>query len=89
MALGALERDVLEMIVGQGAKLALAGVAIGIAAALVLTREMQSLLFDVSPFDPATLAAVAGVLCLVALVACYVPARRAARVDPMTALRHE
>jgi putative ABC transport system permease protein len=77
------------MIVGQGAKLALAGVAIGIAAALVLTREMQSLLFDVSPFDPATLAAVAGVLCLVALVACYVPARRAARVDPMTALRHE
>jgi ABC-type antimicrobial peptide transport system permease subunit len=89
MALGALERDVLEMIVGQGAKLALAGVAIGIAAALVLTREMQSLLFNVSPFDPVTLAAVAGGLCLVALAACYVPARRAARVDPMTALRHE
>jgi predicted permease len=89
MALGALERDVLEMIVGQGAKLAVIGVTIGIAAALVLTREMQTLLFNVSPFDPATLGAVAGVLCLVALVACYVPARRAARVDPMTALRHE
>jgi putative ABC transport system permease protein len=89
MALGALERDVLRMIVGQGAKLAVAGVAIGTAAALLLTREMQTLLFNVSPFDPVTLGLVAAGLVAVALVACWLPARRAASVDPMTALRHE
>jgi putative ABC transport system permease protein len=89
MALGALERDVLGMIVGQGAKLAVLGVAIGAAAALLLTREMQSLLFGVSPFDPMTLGVVAAGLVAVALVACWLPARRAAGVDPMTALRHE
>ncbi len=89
MALGALERDVLGMIVGHGARLAVAGVAIGVCAALLLTRAMQTLLYGVSPFDPATFAAVAGLLGVVALVACWVPARRAARVDPMTALRHE
>jgi ABC-type antimicrobial peptide transport system permease subunit len=65
------------------------GVAIGVCAALLLTRAMQTLLYGVSPFDPATFAAVAGLLGAVALVACWVPARRAARVDPMTALRHE
>ena len=89
MALGALERDVLRMIVGQGARIAVAGVGIGLVAALVLTRAMTTLLFGVSPFDPVTLAAVAGVLVLIALVACYLPARRAASVDPMVALRHE
>ncbi len=89
MALGALERDVLGMIVGHGARLAVSGVAIGVCAALLLTRAMQTLLYGVSPFDPATFAAVAGLLGAVALVACWVPARRAARVDPMTALRHE
>jgi predicted permease len=89
MALGALERDVLRMIVGQGASIAVAGVGIGLVAALVLTRAMTTLLFGVSPFDPVTLAAVAGVLVLIALVACYLPARRAASVDPMVALRHE
>jgi ABC-type antimicrobial peptide transport system permease subunit len=69
--------------------LAVAGVAIGAAAALLLTREMQSLLYNVSPFDPVTMAVVAAGLVAVALVACWLPARRAANVDPMTALRHE
>jgi predicted permease len=89
MALGALDRDVLKMIVGQGARIAAMGVGIGLAAALVLTRAMTTLLFGVSPFDPITLAAVAGVLVVIALAACYLPARRAASVDPMVALRHE
>ena len=89
MALGALQKDVLEMVVTQGARLAVTGIAIGIVAALALTRAMTSLLYDVSPFDPITLAAVATLLVMVALVACYVPARRAARVDPVVALRHE
>jgi putative ABC transport system permease protein len=77
------------MIVGQGAKLALAGVGIGVAAALLLTREMQTLLYNVSPFDPVTLGVVAAGLVMVALMACWLPARRAASVDPMVALRHE
>jgi putative ABC transport system permease protein len=89
MALGALQKDVLGMIVSQGARLAGGGIAIGLVASLVLTRGMESLLFNVSPFDPMTLCAVAGLLVMVALVACYVPARRAASVDPMVALRHE
>jgi putative ABC transport system permease protein len=89
MALGALQKDVLEMIVTQGAKLAFAGIAIGMLAALALTRAMATLLYNVSPFDPITLAAVAALLVMVALVACYLPARRAAQVDPMVALRHE
>jgi predicted permease len=89
MALGALERDVLQMIVGQGVRMAAAGVGVGLVAALVLTRAMTTLLFNVSPFDPITLTAVAGLLVVIALAACYVPARRAASVDPMLALRHE
>ncbi len=89
MALGALQKDVLEMIVKQGARLAIAGIAIGLVAALALTRAMQTLLFGVSPFDPLTLAAVSALLVIVALIACYVPARRASQVDPMIALRHE
>ncbi len=89
MALGALQKDVLGMIVAQGSRIAFAGIALGLAAALLLTRAMQSLLFNVSPFDPLTLASVAGLLALVALLACYLPARRAAQVDPMVALRHE
>jgi predicted permease len=89
MALGAMQKDVLAMIVGQGSRIAFAGIFLGLAAALLLTRGMQSLLFNVSPFDPLTLAAVAGLLVFVALLACYLPARRAAQVDPMVALRHE
>jgi predicted permease len=89
MALGAMQKDVLAMIVGQGSKIAFAGIALGLAAALLLTRGMQGLLFGVSPFDPITLASVAALLVFVALLACYLPARRAAQVDPMVALRHE
>ncbi|MGB6876237.1 MAG: ABC transporter permease [Candidatus Acidiferrales bacterium] len=89
MALGAQRADVLRLVLGQGAKLALIGVAIGIAAALALMRLMRSQLFGVSAHDPLTFAAVAIVLIVVALFACYIPARRAMNVDPMVALRYE
>jgi predicted permease len=89
LALGAQGGDVLQMVVGQGAKLALAGVAIGIGVAMGLTPLMTSLLFGVSAHDPRTFAAVGGLLILVALLACYIPARRATLVDPMVALRYE
>jgi ABC-type antimicrobial peptide transport system permease subunit len=89
MALGARRQEVLLLIVGQGAKLALAGVAIGVAGGLMLTRLMSKLLFGVQATDPLTYGAVAVLLMSVALAACFVPARRAMRVDPMVALRYE
>jgi predicted permease len=89
LALGAQGGDVLQMVLRQGAKTALVGVAIGIAAALGLTELMRSLLFGVSPQDPLTLASVAALLILVALLASYIPARRAMLVDPAVALRYE
>jgi predicted permease len=89
MALGAQRADVMRLVLGQGARMALIGVAIGIAAALGLTRLMANELFGVAAHDPLTFAAVAILLTLVALLACYLPARRAVRVDPMVALRYE
>jgi ABC-type antimicrobial peptide transport system permease subunit len=89
MALGAAQRNVLGIVVGQGIVLTFAGLAMGIAAAIGLTRYLKSVLFDVRPGDPITLAAVATILLLVGLLASYVPARRATNVDPMVALRNE
>jgi predicted permease len=89
VALGAQRNDVLQMVIGQGAKMTLIGVAIGIGAALGLTRLMANQLFGVSAHDPLTFAGVAMLLILVAIAACYIPARRAMRVDPVVALRHE
>jgi predicted permease len=89
VALGAQGNDVLRLIIGQGARMALVGVAIGTAAALALTRLMSNQLFGVSAHDPLTFAAVAILLIIVAVAACYIPARRAMRVDPMVALRHD
>jgi len=79
----------LRLVVGQGIVLSLAGGAVGIAVALAATRYLRSMLYDVHTSDPTTIAAVAILLSFVALAACYVPARRATRVDPMVALRYE
>ncbi len=89
MALGANVRDVLQLIVGQGLKLGIVGVAAGLVGALSLTRLLSTFLYGVSPFDPWTFMATAAILLLVALVASLVPAFRAARVDPQIALRGE
>jgi predicted permease len=89
LALGAPPRDVLKLVVGQGMRLAFTGMGIGLATAFGLTRLMKGLLFDVSELDPLTFIATALLLAGVALVACYIPARRAMRVDPLIALRSE
>jgi ABC-type antimicrobial peptide transport system permease subunit len=89
MALGARPRDIRRVIIRRGAGLALIGIAIGTAGAFVLTKLLSSLLYDVKPSDPVTFTGVAVILVATALVACYIPARRAMRVDPIVALRHE
>jgi predicted permease len=89
LALGAEPRNVFGLILTQGARLALVGVGVGLAASFLLTRALSSQLFGISAADPLTYAGVSLLLCAVALLACYIPARRAARVDPMVALRYE
>jgi len=89
IAMGAEAKDVLRMVVGQGAAMGLAGVVIGLAGAVGLTRFIKGLLFGVDSLDPATFASMAALLLAVTVLACYVPARRATKVDPMVALRYE
>jgi ABC-type lipoprotein release transport system permease subunit len=89
MALGAQRSDVLRMVIWRGMRLALVGVILGLAGALALTRVLKNLLFEVSTTDPATFALIALLLVGIALIASYIPARRATKVDPLQALRHE
>src|SRR5262245_5360306 len=89
MALGAQRADVLRLVLKQGSRLAVAGVAIGLASATALTRLIAEFLFGVTPTDFTTFLIISLLLMSVALLACYLPARRASKVDPMVALRHE
>jgi putative ABC transport system permease protein len=89
MALGAQHRHVLRLVMEDGVKLGLLGIGVGLAGAIALTRVMVSLLFEVKPTDPGTLVGVALLLAAVAMLACYIPARRALSIHPMTALRRE
>ena len=89
MALGAGERDIMKMIVGEGAILVASGVGLGLLGAFALTRSLSSFLFGISTTDFLTYASVSLLLGTVALLACYIPARRATRIDPMEALRYE
>jgi len=89
MALGAQRSDVFQMVIWRGMSLALVGVAAGLAAAFGLTRVMKNLLFNVSATDPVTFALIALLLVAIALTASYIPARRAAKIDPLQAIRHD
>ena len=89
LALGAQRRDVFWRVIREGAGLCLAGIVLGVAGALAMTQWLSSELYGISPTDPATYIAVAGMVSLVTLIACYVPTRRAMRVDPLIVLRDQ
>jgi len=89
MALGAQRRDVLRLVVGQGVSLSVIGIGLGLGAAVALTRFLSSFLYQIESTDPATFLIVSVLMAVVSLLACYFPARRATRVDPMIALRRE
>jgi ABC-type antimicrobial peptide transport system permease subunit len=89
IALGAQSRNVLQLVLGDGLRMTVSGVAVGLVAAFGLTRLLTGMVYGVSTTDPATFAAMAVLLIVVALLACYIPARRATKVDPLTALRYE
>jgi putative ABC transport system permease protein len=89
MALGAQRGDVSRLVIGEGMKLVLSGTLLGLGGALALTRLLKTLLFGVSATDPLTFIVIAALLIIVALVACWIPARRATKVDPLIALRHD
>jgi putative ABC transport system permease protein len=89
MALGSSKRDIFRLVIGQGMRLSLSGIGLGLASAFALTRVMRSMLVGVAPTDPATFGAVALLFCVIAVTACWLPARRAARLDPISALRDE
>jgi ABC-type antimicrobial peptide transport system permease subunit len=89
MALGAQKSDVLSLVIGRGIRLTLAGLGLGLLAALALTRVMGSLLYEIKPGDPATYAVASGLMLVVGLLACWLPARRAIKLEPMEALRYE
>jgi ABC-type antimicrobial peptide transport system permease subunit len=89
MALGATKQDVMRIVMARGLGLTLIGVTLGLAASFGLTRFLESLLLGVTSTDAVTFVSVVLLLCVVTLVACFIPARRAVRVDPMVALRHE
>jgi ABC-type antimicrobial peptide transport system permease subunit len=89
VALGATPREIFKMVVGRGLRLILSGLGLGLTGALVLTRFLSGTLYRVNPSDPLTFGLVGALLAIVALAACYVPARRATKVDPIVALRYE
>jgi putative ABC transport system permease protein len=89
MALGATPGEIFRLVVGDGVRITAVGVVLGVGASLIMARSLTTLLFGVKPWDPGTLGVTAGVLLVVAAAACFVPARRATRVDPMVALRAE